>query len=181
MEQHEAFKQIYDNTRDALLRFLVPRVRASADVEDLMQEIYRKLYRKLLKRDGVREPERYVFGIAKKELARFYRRRAVQAAHEEPLDETLCDDSPSPEALALDRAREKEICERIKAEPLLSYQAFTLYYGFSVPIDEIAKELHLSEAAVRKRISRTRQKLREQLAESPSADASAREQNRSRL
>ena len=176
MEQHDTFNQVYYATRDALLRWLVPRVRASADVEDLMQEIYRKLYRKLLKRDGVREPQQYVFGIAKKELARYYRRRAAQTEHEEPIDETLCDESPSPENLVLTHDQQREIWTLVQAEPLKSYQAFTLYYGFSVPTDVIAKELNISEDAVRKRIGRTRQKIRQKL--SDKIEPSARTERR---
>lgn len=165
MEQYEAFNRVYDATRDALLRWLVPRVRSSADVEDLLQEIYQKLYRKMC-RFGIRAPEQYVFGIAKKELAKFYRRRAAAQTYEAPMTDQLPDEGEAPEDIVLDREAERALWDLVKAEPLLSYQAFTLYYGFSVPTDEIAKELHLSEDAVRKRLSRTRARLRAKLAES---------------
>ena len=164
MEQYEAFNRVYDATRDALLRWLIPRVRSGADVEDLMQEIYKKLYRKM-SGFGVREPEKYVFGIAKKELAKFYRHKAVKETHEAPLTDQLSEEGQEPEDIVLDREGERALWELIKTEPLLSYQTFTLYYGFSVPTDEIAKELHLSEDAVRKRLSRTRARLRAKLAE----------------
>ena len=164
MEQYEAFNRVYDATRDALLRWLIPRVRSVADVEDLMQEIYKRLYRKM-SGFGVREPEKYVFGIAKKELAKYYRRRADVQTHEAPLTDQLSEEGEEPEDVVLDRESERTLWELIKTEPLLSYQAFTLYYGFSVPTDEIAKELHLSEDAVRKRLSRTRARLRAQLTE----------------
>ncbi|MBR0507141.1 MAG: sigma-70 family RNA polymerase sigma factor [Clostridia bacterium] len=162
MEQYEAFNRVYDATRDALLRWLIPRIRSGADVEDLMQEIYRKLWRKL-NGSGVREPEKYVFGIAKRELARFYRRRAERQSREAPLDGELPEESREPEDVVLDAESERAIWEIVKAEPLLSYQAFTLYYGFSVPTETIAKELGLSEDAVRKRLSRTRARIRQQL------------------
>ena len=159
MEQYEAFNRVYDATRGALLRWLIPRVRSAADVEDLMQEIYRKLYRKMTG-IGVRTPEKYVFGIAKKELARFYRHKALVQETEAPIPEQMPAEGPEPEDIVLDREREREIWALIKAEPLLSYQAFTLYYGFSVPTSDIAKQLGLSEDAVRKRLSRTRARLR---------------------
>ena len=164
MEQYEAFNRVYDATRDALLRWLIPRVRSGADVEDLMQEIYKRLYRKMCGY-GVREPEKYVFGIAKKELAKFYRRRADVQSHEAPLTDQLPDEGIEPEDIVLDRETERALWALIKTEPLLSYQAFTLYYGLSVPTESIAKELGLSEDAVRKRLSRTRARLRAQLTE----------------
>ena len=165
MEHYEAFNRVYDATRDALLRWLLPRVRSSADVEDLMQEIYKKLYRKMSQHSEVREPEKYLFGIAKKELARFYRRRAAEQSRTEPLSDQLPDEEPSPELLAVSLEREAEIWAIVQSEPLLSYQAFALYYGFSVPTNEIAAELGLSEDAVRKRLSRTRARIRRLLAE----------------
>ena len=164
MEQYEAFNRVYDATRDALLRWLIPRVRSGADVEDLTQEIYKRLFRKMSK-FGVREPEKYLFGIAKKELAKFYRHKAVKEAHEAPLFDQLPEEGQEPEDVVLDREGERALWELIKTEPLLSYQAFTLYYGFSVPTDEIANELGLSEDAVRKRLSRTRARLRAYLSE----------------
>ncbi len=165
MEQYEAFNRVYDATRDALLRWLIPRIRSVDDVEDLMQEIYKKLYRKMCRRDGMREPVKYVFGIAKKELAKFYRHKAVKETHEAPLTDQLSDEGEEPEDIVLDRERERALWDLVKTEPLLSYQAFTLYYGFSVPTESIAKELHLSEDAVRKRLSRTRARLRAYLSE----------------
>ena len=164
MEQYEAFNRVYDATRDALLRWLIPRVRSSADVEDLMQEIYKKLYRKM-NGFGIREPEKYVFGIAKKELAKYYRRHTVQQSNEAPIPDQLPDEGVEPEDIVLDREAERELWDLVKTEPLLSYQAFTLYYGLSVPTDEIAKELNLSEDAVRKRLSRTRARIRAYLSE----------------
>ena len=164
MEQYETFNHVYDVTRDTLLRWLLPRIRSGADVEDLMQEIYKKLYRKMTGH-GIREPEKYVFGIAKKELAKFYRHRAKVQSCEAPIPEQPIDEGPEPEDIVLDREAEREIWDLIKAEPLPSYQAFTLYYGLSVPTGEIAKELGLSEDAVRKRLSRTRARLRRYLSE----------------
>jgi len=170
MEQYEAFNRVYDATRDALLKWLIPRVRSAADVEDLMQEIYRRLYRKMTG-SGIRAPEKYVFGIAKKELAKYYRHHARVRETEHAIPEQMPDEGPEPEDIVLDREREREIWDLIRTEPLLSYQAFTLYYGLSVPTDEIAKLLGLSEDAVRKRLSRTRARLRAYLFEQQNVPA----------
>lgn len=169
MESNQTFERIYYETRDALLKYLLPRIRASADVDDLMQEIYNKLYRHLARNNAVREPLPFLYTIAKKELSRYYRRRAQCAEHEEPLSDTLPDGAPSPEVLAVDSEQARAIWALVKAEPLKSYQAFTLYYGFSVPTDEIAKSLGLSEDAVRRRISRTRERIRRQLSNNEGA------------
>ena len=141
MEQQKSFRTIYDETRNAMLRFLIPRIRSSEDVEDVMQEVYRNLYRRMEKSGAPDDPMRYLYGIARHELARFYRKRAQK------------------------RERASAVWEIVKSEPLLSYQAFTLYYGFDETTSAIAQKLGVTEETVRKRISRTRKRIREALAE----------------
>ena len=162
MEQNDRFAQIYRATKDPLLRYLVPRVRAAADVEDLLQEIYRKLLGRLYRGD-VRDPLAYLYGIAKKELARFYRGKAQMLAFEQPLSDTIPDDAPPPDETALSLALTDTVWAVVRTEPLPSYQAFVLYYGFELTTPEIAKELHMTEEAVRKRLERTRNKVRRAL------------------
>ena len=163
MEINETFNRIYAETKQPLLRWLIPRVHGSADVEDLIQEIYRNLYQYLKRNGDVREPMAYLYGIAKRELAHYYRGQAAVRAHEEPLSDRLMDEEPQPEERLFTKERAREAWAVVEREPLLSYQAFTLYYGFEVPTAQIAKELGISEEAVRKRLSRTRARIREEL------------------
>lgn len=174
MEQNQTFNQIYSDTRNALLRYLIPRIKNSGDVEDLMQEIYRKLYLHLLKRGSVRQPLPYLYGIAKHELSRFYRgrakRRTMEIEQHDFLNENIADESPLPEEQVLERDLLRQAWDIVSHEPLLSYQVFTLYYGFDVPTAEIADELGITEEAVRKRLSRTRIHIKEALSNSESND-----------
>ncbi len=163
MEQYETFNRIYAETKQRLLRWLIPRVHGSSDVEDLMQEIYRNLYQHLKQNGTVNEPMAYLYGIAKKELSRYYRGQARVQAHEELLSDQLMDDEPQPEERLFTKERAREAWAVVEREPLLSYQAFTLYYGFDVPTAQIASELGISEEAVRKRLSRTRARIRAEL------------------
>ena len=48
----------------------------------------------------------------------------------------------------------------VKNEPLLSYQAFVLYYGFDQSVRETAAALAISEDAVKARLYRTRERIR---------------------
>ena len=167
MEINEAFNRIYTETKQPLLRWLIPRVQGSADVDDLMQDIYDSLYRQLQKGNAVREPMAYLYGIAKKILSRYYRGREKVQVCEEPLSEETADNAPLPEERFFRMERAREVWTIVKQEPTLSYQAFTLYYGFEIPTVQIAEELGISEEAVRKRLSRTRARIRAMLQEDP--------------
>ena len=53
-----------------------------------------------------------------------------------------------------------QIWSIVKEEPLLSYQAFALYYGYDQSVRQIAHALSISEDAVKARLYRTRERIR---------------------
>ncbi len=166
MEQYHQFDRIYAETRDPILRYIIAHTPRAADVEDIFQEVYRSLYIRLQRRGpSIREPLPYLYAAARKELARFTRKNAQRTVAEAPLDERIADDGPAPDEQFFQRADIDEIWALVQNEPLQSYQAFTLFYGFSVPIREIAAQLGISEDAVKQRLSRTRKRIREALTE----------------
>ena len=103
MEQNERFDQIYSETRDDLLRYLMLRTNAAPEAEDLFQEVYRRFYARLTR--GllpVLDPRRYLFSVAKKVLAGYYRTAAKRKENEQPLPEDfdlLSEDEPIDERL----------------------------------------------------------------------------------
>ena len=68
----------------------------------------------------------------------------------------------------LDQLQAAEVWSIVRTEPLLSYQAFVLYYGFDKSVRQIAHTLSISEDAVKSRLYRTRERIR---AEWKGADA----------
>ena len=81
MEQYERFDQIYSETRDDLLRYLMLRTNAAPEAEDLFQEVYRRFYTRLTRSVlPILDPRRYLFSVAKKVLAGYYRSAAKRKA-----------------------------------------------------------------------------------------------------
>ena len=83
MRQTEQFDRIYAETRDDLLRYLTLRTNADPEAEDLFQEIYRRFYDRLTRGVPVLDPRRYLFSVAKKVLAGYYRSSAKRKAAEQ--------------------------------------------------------------------------------------------------
>ena len=165
MEQHGEFNRVYEETHREVLRFIVAKTNRADDVEDILQEVYRSFYVRLCRggTQSVLRAKPYLIAIAKKELVRFYRNKQIKAEREvfladdapesaEPLDEQFFTNEAA--------ARTWEI---VRNEPLLSYKAFTLYYGFSMRICDIAREIGLTEPAVKQRLMRTRNRIRREL------------------
>lgn len=165
MRQTEQFDRIYAETRDDLLRYLTLRTNADPEAEDLFQEVYRRLYDRLTRGVPVLDPRRYLFSVAKKVLAGYYRSSAKRKAAEQPIPEdfeVVSDDEPIDERL-LREERMDEVWRLLKHEPEINQRAFVLYYGYDRSQKEIAAALGIREEAVRQRLYRTRERIRAML------------------
>jgi len=160
MESRDAyFDEVYTQCAQKLKQFLVVRIRAASDMEDIYQEVWKRFYERTA---GLRpqEPFRYLVKIAKGELYRRYRSQSRKNEREEPLLDTIPDTQAPFEPALLDRMDAAVIWRIVKNEPLLSYQAFVLYYGFDQSVRETATALAISEDAVKARLYRTRERIR---------------------
>ena len=165
MKQDEQFDRIYAETRDDLLRYLTLRTNADPEAEDLFQEVYRRFYDRLTRGVPVLDPRRYLFSVAKKVLAGYYRSSAKRKAAEQPIQEdfeVVSDDEPIDERL-LREERMDEVWRLLKREPEINQRAFVLYYGYDRSQKEIAAALGIREEAVRQRLYRTRERIRAML------------------
>ncbi len=166
MEQYERFDRIYGEKRDDLLRYLLLRTNAAPEAEDLFQEVYRRFYVRLTRSIlPILDPRRYLFSVAKKVLAGYYRSAAKRKAAEEPMLEDfdlVSEEEPLDERL-LREERMDEVWALLEREPELNRRIFLLFYGCDRTQKEIASSLGLSEEAVRQRLYRTRRRIRAML------------------
>ena len=166
MEQNERFDQIYSETRDDLLRYLMLRTNAAPEAEDLFQEVYRRFYARLTRSVlPILDPRRYLFSVAKKVLAGYYRTAAKRKEMEQPLPEDfdlLSEDEPLDERL-LQEERVDEVWRLLEGEPEVNRRVFLLFYGCDRSQKEIAESMGITEEAVRQRLYRTRGKIRTML------------------
>ena len=160
MESRDAyFDEVYRQHAADVKRFVVVRIRSVSDMEDIVQEVWKRFYeRTALLRP--QEPYRYLIKIAKGELYHRYRNQSRRNEREEPLTETIPDMQAPFEPALLDRMEAASVWQIVKREPLLSYQTFVLYYGFDQSLRQIAGALHISKDAVKARLYRTRERIR---------------------
>ena len=160
MESRDAyFDEIYRQHAADVKRFVVVRIRSVSDMEDIVQEVWKRFYeRTALLRP--QDPYRYLIKIAKGELYHRYRNQSRRNEREEPLTETIPDMQAPFEPVLLDRMEAASVWQIVKREPLLSYQTFVLYYGFDQSLRQIAGALHISKDAVKARLYRTRERIR---------------------
>lgn len=163
MEHTERFNRIYDETRDDLLRYLMLRTSAAPEAEDLFQEVYQRFYRRMTRGAlPILDAKRYLFAIAKKVLAQYYREAAERKEAEQPIltDDPLAqNDEPIDERL-LKQEQKDVIWTLLQREPELNRRCFVLFYGYERSQKEIGEALGIGEQAVRQRLYRTRERIK---------------------
>ena len=150
------FEQLYERTKNSVLKYIVPRCASVLDIEDIYQEIYLRVYDAIKSERPADDPEAFIMGIAKHCVAHYYSvltrmkmrisRSASDASGEEYQD--IADDTDIEE-LAADR----ELCERIfrdiSLQPPEVQKIFYLHYLMELSLGETAQTLGISESRVR--------------------------------
>lgn len=159
------FNTVYDATFRELTRLSLLKAPAD-DAHDLLQNAYAKYFSLISRRgrDAVRDPKAYLVKVLKHEIAHYHRRRArlatlpLDAAENEPSDENV-------EELGINYAAAEEIVSALEDEPELTRRIFLLAYGYGMKLGDIADGMGLTEAAVRSRLARARNRIRIKLKE----------------
>ena len=161
------FEEIYNNTYNKILKFVIIKCNNIDDVNDIIQETYIELLRiirkkKINKRDNI---EGYIYGISNNIIKRHYSKKkkdnVITFYTEE--DSIVEKDTLDIEESFITKQNVKKIWEYLKKKEVNIIKIFYLYYVIGLQIKEIAKELELTEANVKNKIYRTLKELKEYL------------------
>ena len=165
MDQHY-FDRVYETTYRPLLRYAIVHLSEPTDAEDAVQNVYLDFYRRI-ERYGhldVLFPKAFLLKMLKREIiARYAERdkRNLRSLEDVP-EERLKDDVVFEDAV-LDRALAQDILTEAKKLPRETYRVFVLYYGYELSISEISRELGMGTEAVKSRLFRGRNAIRQYL------------------
>lgn len=71
-ENFQIFQNIYDETYNNLLKFIICRCSNIDDVNDIIQETYTEFYKVFINKNEIVDINKYIFGIAKNKIKRHY-------------------------------------------------------------------------------------------------------------
>jgi RNA polymerase sigma-70 factor (ECF subfamily) len=158
------FDQLYNDTSDDVLAYLLRRAQSHEDAADALAETYAAAWRKL---ESLPEGDRarlWLFGAARNELHRTTRRRRA----EDDLDRTLATDrSPSWEYGTEAEDGNEATRDALASLSRLDYEIVTLTAWEDLKPREIAVVLGLSANVIRIRLHRARGQLRALLTGDP--------------
>ena len=160
------FDRIYETTYRPLLKYAIIHLSDPTDAEDALQNVYLDFYRRI-ERYGhmdVLFPKAFLLKMLKREIIARYAERDKRNLRplEDVPEERLKDDVVFEDAV-LDRALAQDILTEAKKLPRETYRVFVLYYGYELSISEIARELGMGTEAVKSRLFRGRNAIRQYL------------------
>ncbi len=160
------FDRVYETTYAPLLRYAIVHLSDPADAEDALQNVYLAFYRRI-RRYGhldVLFPKAFLLKMLKREIIERYAEREKRNLRplEEVSEDRLKDDLVFEDGV-LDRALAQDILAEAKKLPRETYRVFVLYYGYELSISEIARELGMGVEAVKSRLFRGRNAIRQYL------------------
>jgi RNA polymerase sigma-70 factor (ECF subfamily) len=152
---------VYRNSHERLLRFVRARVSDPEVAADIVQSVFVKLYRRLEQGASIRKPEAFVYTVARRAIIDYYRTRRQYQELPEP-------EEPRPFEEEDDEGGTRELMSgwmRPLIHELPEPYRTTLRMSEleERPYREIARELGIGLSAVKSRVRRGRQQIRDAL------------------
>ena len=166
------FDEIYSSTQKSVLSFVTAKCRHTADIHDILQEIYLELYIILCKRGAsyVKNENAFVLKLARQKLSRYYsllnklRNIFSLTAADSAGEETEVSDYDVNgfllEEFVVDNLMLEKVQQLITTKPENVKKVFYLFFIANLTIRETAKILSLGESNVKNMLYRTIKELR---------------------
>ena len=158
----ENFEEIYNETYNKTLKYIICKCFNLEDVNDLIQDTYLELY-KILKKKKYIELDNYsnfIIGIAKKKIQKHYgivykiKTISIGNQSEDTYELTLPADLDLETEL-ITKLNAEEVWKFIKRKDIKIVKVFYLYYCLDLKISQIAEELNMTESNVKNVLYRT--------------------------
>lgn len=154
----QAMKLLYDRHSDALFRFITVRLRDRFEAADVLQDTFLEVWRSAARFEGRSAPRTWMFGIARnRALDRM--RRTGRETPAEP-DETIADDAPNPEAIALAASDARSLRACLDGLSESHRSAIELAFYQDLAYREIAEIENVPAGTIKTRILHAKQLLK---------------------
>lgn len=159
----EAFGMLVDKYKEGIYAFVYTQIRDFQDAQDVTQEAFLQAYRDLHSLRRWESFSFWVYRIANRCCAQYFRTRSKRVDREFINDQaSMLIDAPSLESYRIDRLNES-VRESLDSLPKIYREVLLLHYFGGMTSRDIAKAIGISPVAVLKRLSRARAQLKEEI------------------
>ncbi len=153
----KALETLIGDLAPRVLRYCRGRLRDAAMAEEVAQEALTALVQRHRRHGPPEDSAAFVFAIARRRAARSQLRAALMAPLDALADRASSD--PTPEELAIQEHRRRELRQALQALPRGEREALLLVLAGDLDYRTVAELLGISEAAVKMRLHRARRRL----------------------
>lgn len=161
---HAAFARLVDEYRSTVCSIALAIVRDVATSEDIAQEVFVAAWQGLERLNNPDSVGPWLRQITRNRAHDRVRRRTREATRDRAVHQVAARSGGDAEGAALDAERERIVSETLDTLPDDTREAMLLFYREGESVRTVAALLELSEAAVKKRLSRARKVLRDEVA-----------------
>lgn len=157
------FNEIYNDTYDFLLKYVICKCSSIDDVNDIIQDTYLELYNKLKQNTLINDYNKYLIGICKNVIRKHYRFKYRQKEVQVNLDDKYLNNIKDEANLELDFIKQEEldiVYNYLRGKKLIVFKVFYLFYHDEVSIKEISSLLNISVSKTKNILYRTLNELR---------------------
>lgn len=166
LTNEEILRNIYDETYDDILRYIISKCNNIEDVQDIIQNVYFNFYKAIQKRE-ILEPKRYLIRIARNEIYKTYGLLSLaknnipvfslgfEKTEKEFDSSTLSFKENYDSSLICD-----EIYDYLQKNDELTFKIFLLHFKCDMKIKDISTKLKIKESTVKNRLYRTLKELK---------------------
>lgn len=165
--QEKDFEQIYRQTYNMLIRYIVVKCNNIDDINDILQETYMELLKKIRKRKNleVENINNFIYGIANNIIKRHFHKKKLEKIvylysndeEDTPLD---IEDTFDLEQDFITKENVDRVWQYINTKDLLTTKVIYLYFILGLKISDVANELNISESNAKNKIYRTLKELK---------------------
>lgn len=166
LTNEEKLRNIYDDTYNDILKYIISKCNNIEDVQDIIQNVYFNFYKAMQKRE-ILEPKKYLIRIAKNEIYKTYGFLSLAKNNipvfslgfekvETDLDNLAISFNENYDSsLICD-----EIYNYLRDNDELTFKIFLLHFRCDMKIKDISTKLKITESTVKNRLYRTIKELK---------------------
>jgi RNA polymerase sigma-70 factor (ECF subfamily) len=167
-EKTTEFGALYERYMPRIYRYLVTRVGSREDAADLTQLVFERALDSLGKYRADRAPfVTWLFQIARNAATDAHRRQKSTVPWDGLPEPPIAVDGHNPETETIKRERLSRLREHLELIDAPKRELLALRYGGGLSVTEVAAVVGKSEAAVKKQLTRTIAKLKENYRDEP--------------
>ncbi len=172
VELQAHFSRFYHRTYPQAMAYCLAKTGDFINSEDLLSETYYAVYKYFLnKKDGVKDPDRYLFTVLKNQIDKYWKKHRKDKQENIPPEEyeqltvLLETELDLTAEKAVKQMLIQDVLEFVSTQPALLRRAFAIHFYLGMTIEETAEELELPVATARNYIYHLLKKVREEFLE----------------